>query len=173
VAAALLEHALEPGLAPARHQISEYARSPTGAIMTVGFAAWAVSLGAMAALVPGRLAAPLALASVGVALLTIAHTETSAGRLPRGTHLDATGRLHDLGSGAASLALLVAAGMSVRALRGPRRAIVLAIVIIAVLGDLALMAVGPGVGGIRQRLLVLEACAWQGLLLLADHQSAP
>ena len=39
----LAEHALSPGLSPARHEISEYARTPSGAVMEAAFAGWALA----------------------------------------------------------------------------------------------------------------------------------
>ncbi len=172
LAAVLLEHVLTPSLSPARHTISEYANAGTGAIMTVGFAAWAASLaatGAWAWLDRRRrlLALLLALAALGMVLAACFPTQTVAGSLPPGVMRTATGRLHDLGSGLTSLALLVGALVSALQSWPPRRFRLSSAIVVAaaVLVDVVLLAVGPDVGGIRQRLLVAMGCAWQLLLV--------
>jgi hypothetical protein len=174
VAAVLIEHALTPSLSPARHTISEYANAGTGAIMTVGFAAWAVSLAATGAWAwldrHGRLLALLlALAALGMALTACFPTQTVAGSLPPGMTRTATGRLHDLGSGLTSLTLLMGAIVSASQLWPPRRFRISSAIVVAaaVLIDATLLAVGPDVAGIRQRLLVVIGGGWQLLLLKA------
>lgn len=166
------EHALAPSLDPARHEVSEYVHTDTGAVMVAGFLAWAASLGATALYIWHRcrarlLAALFLLASFGMVLTACFATQTSAGSLPAGTELTAPGRLHDLGSGLATLALLAAALLAAFQIQGPRslRRGTLGLVALAVLSNGALLAVGPEVAGIRQRLVILIGCLWQFLLL--------
>lgn len=70
-------------------------------------------------------------------------------------------------SGPASLVLLVGAIVSASDARlSPafrQRTVIL--ILIAVMGSAVLLAVGPAVGGIRQRLVILAGCLWQLLLL--------
>ena len=104
LAAVIAEHAIDPSLDPATHQISEYVHGPAGAMMTAGFAAWAISLAASGALASLRLrarwvAAALALAAIGMLITACFATQTIAGRLPPGVSLTWSGRLHDIGSG--------------------------------------------------------------------------
>ncbi len=157
----LLEHFVDSGRDPATHEISEYVHGPAPALMVLGFVAWAASLAASMLLVlrapdgtPVALA--LGLAALGIGLTAIFATQTSAGRLPPGVSLDTTGRLHDIGSGIATIALLVASLLSLRlSERTLNRA------------TLLLLAIGPDVAGVRQRLLIAAACTWQLLLLRA------
>jgi hypothetical protein len=94
-------------------------------------------------------------------------TQTSAGELPPGVKLGVSGRLHDLGSGLATLALAAAVVASIANRDGSpryyRRAG--AILGFALASDAALLAVGPTVGGIRQRVLLASAALWQLLAL--------
>lgn len=168
------EHLLAPSLDPARHEISEYVHASTGGIMTAGFIAWAISLAATAGCAWRRqcawMLAPLfALASLGMLLTACFPTQTSAGALPPGTSLTMTGRLHDIGSGATSLALLAGAIVSASDSGLPQafRRQTAILILIALLSSVALLIVGPAVGGIRQRLLVFVGCLWQLLLLNA------
>ena len=172
VAAVFVEHVLTPSLDPARHTISEYANAGTGPIMTFGFAAWAASLTATAAWTwrdrrRWPLALLLVLAALGMAITACFPTQSVAGSLPPGALRTTTGRLHDLGSGLTSVALLAAAIASAAATWPPRRFRVGAagLVVVALLADGLLLAIGPDVAGIRQRLLVAIGCGWQLLLL--------
>lgn len=167
----LVEHLLS-SLDPARHEISEYVHGSAGWVMTLGFAAWAVSLAASAIYVQRSLgsrvlAALLAVASVAVVIVACFATQTSAGSLPAGIALSFAGRLHDIGSGLASVALLASAVISVfeRGLPSAFRRLAAGLVAVVVLSDVGLLAVGPSVGGVRQRVLVLVGVAWQGGLL--------
>jgi hypothetical protein len=171
VACAVAEHFLST-LDPARHEISEYVHGPTGWVMKLGFAAWAVSLAASGLCVwwslrSRALPALLAIASVAMVIVACFPTQTSAGSLPAGVALSFTGRLHDVGSGLASVALLAGALASVfeRRLAAAFRGTAAGLVVFAVLSDVALLTVGASVGGIRQRVLVLAGLAWQGALL--------
>lgn len=172
LACVALEHALTPSLNPASHEISEYVHTSTGAVMTAGFLAWAASLAATALYLGWqRQTRPLtvlfALASLGMVLTACFATQTSAGVLPAGATLTTTGRLHDLGSGLASLALLAGAIVSMIQIRVPRafRRWSTGLILVAVLGSAVLLAIGPGVGGARQRLVIVAGCLWQLLLL--------
>jgi hypothetical protein len=77
------------------------------------------------------------------------------------------GRLHDLGSGAITVGILGAALGALFAFeRAPAfRRWTLSVIAFAVITDTGLLAVGMSVGGLRQRLLVVAACVWQGTLI--------
>jgi Protein of unknown function (DUF998) len=169
VLATLAEHALNASLSPARHQISEYVHGRAGWLMVAGFVAWAVSLVATAELVRSwslALSALLGVAAVGFVITAVWATQTSAGELPPGVERTTAGRLHDAGSGVASLAMLAAAVVSVRV--GPvrrLRRLAIGVIGVAIVADVALLAVGASVGGVRQRVLVLAAVVWQAAVL--------
>lgn len=179
VAIVVAEHLFDPSLDPLRHQVSEYANSDSGPLMTIGFLLWVLSLlatGLLVRLVRAErlLTALLVLSAAGILLAAIFPTETSAGELPPGTTLTAAGRLHDLGSGLTALALLAAV---VAAALNPRwdrifrlRSAALAIAAIAI--SVALLLVGPEVGGLRQRLVLFTGCCWQLLLLTELRRTA-
>jgi hypothetical protein len=174
-----IEHLRATDLNPATHMVSEYANTGDRALMTAGFLAWAVSLAGTALLLrtvavavgaPSRvtvLAVLLWLAAAGVLVLAAFHTQTVAGKLPNGLQRSWAGRLHDLGSGIAAAALLLGVLVSAAALARPRwyPKAAIAIAVGAVAADVALLEVGPSVGGWRQRLLLAAACIWQLLLL--------
>ena len=71
------------------------------------------------------------------------------------------------GSGVATLALVAAALASIANRDGSKtyRRRTAAILIVALASDAVLLAVGPSVGGIRQRILLACAGAWQVLAL--------
>lgn len=165
VAIVLIEHFAEPSLDPAQHEISEYVHGPLGWLMSVGFLLWAISLVASGLWATGSergrpVAVALLVAAVGMVITAAFATQTSAGRLAPGTTLGMAGRLHDIGSGVATLALLAAALLSLRIPRRGLRRITLALVSFAIVADVALLALGID-GGTRQRLLVAAGCAWQ------------
>jgi hypothetical protein len=171
-AVVLAEHLLRQGLSPASHEISEYANGPHSELMEIGFAAWALSLAAEALLVlwtrrgralATRLVSGLLLcAAAGIAVTAIFNTQTSAGHLPAGVMYTKAGELHNLGSGLALVALLLATIASIVAfeVHSYRRFTVLLLV-----GGLGmagvLLLVGPEVAGVRQRVLLLAALLWQ------------
>jgi hypothetical protein len=168
----VVEHAVNPSLGPAAHQVSEYVHTSSGAVMTVGFLAWAVSLAALSLTVfcswrVRLLPCLLALAAGGLMLVTLFGTQTVAGELPHGASLSTGGRLHDIGSGLTTVALLAAAIVSATTPRAPAglRRQTAALILIALLGSVVMLAIGASVGGARQRLLILIACWWQYLLL--------
>ena len=165
------EHLAAPSLDPERNRVSEYVNTSAGALMVAGFAAWALSLAALAELARrdgrGALAALLALAAAGVVVTALFPTQTSAGVLPPGTERSLPGRLHDLASGVLTLALVAAAAASIAAIRSPRafRRLVIGLLILA--GVLAGALDAAGAPGLRQRVLIVAACGWQLLVLWA------
>jgi hypothetical protein len=175
-----VEHVLVPGLDPARHMVSEYTNARAGWLMVAGFLAWAASLAATATLATSAVrssrrrlvhtvvAAVLFIAAAGMLVTASFATQTSAGVLPPGVRLSMSGRLHDLGSGLTTLALFAAVIASLRAIPTPTyRVQALVIVLVAGVSDAALLAVGPSVGGIRERILILCGCGWQLAFLAA------
>ena len=160
-------HLLNRSLDPATHEISEYVHGSAGGLMVGGFAAWAISLAATAALANTRRMRPTSIAlwvaTAGMILTASFATQTSAGRLPPGVRLGTSGRLHDWGSGATSVGLFVAAATSIYMFHGAMRyrRVTTALLTFAVLSDLGLLAIGPAVGGLRQRLLLAAGCLWQ------------
>ena len=184
---AVVEHGLEPQLDPARHTISEYVNTGTGALMIAAFVAWSASLFAVAALMCHRrlgsptpridmcLAALLTIAAIGLLLTACFATQTSAGVLPPGIRRSTGGRIHDLASGAAMVALLLAVIVSIAAFRRQPRFRALAVVALtaAIVASAALLCVGDSVDGVRQRALVADACLWQlGLILTVTPRIA-
>jgi len=175
VAGVLLEHVLVSRLSPATHQISEYANDPdAGWVMTVGFVAWSVSLGCAGlrarssrSKASSAVSWLLLLASAAMLLTAAFHTQTVAGVVPVGHRLTTSGRLHDLGSGITTLALLGAAIVSAFALREHQafRRFVQVSIVAAVGSDAGLLLIGQSVGGIRERILVAIGCAWQATYL--------
>jgi hypothetical protein len=166
----VIEH-LVSSLDPATHEISEYVHGRLGWLMTAGFAVWAVSLaaaGLATSSVPRGKYVGLALlvAAVGMALTACFATQTSAGRLSPGASLTTTGRLHDIGSGATTIALLLGVLLSLR-IGKPRalRRATMSLLLFVIPADVLLLVIGSEVAGIRQRLLVVGACVWQMLLL--------
>lgn len=177
VAAVAALHLLEPELAPDRHVISEYVNTEFGPLMTIGFSSWSLSLGLTALVVLESsagsprirhvIAGLLALAATGLVLTACCPTEAVAGVVPEGHELTTVGRLHDVGSGLTTTALLAAvvtAGVGWHAGR-PLRSLSAGFAVTAITVQVVLLAVGPEVGGIRQRLLLLVACVWQAALL--------
>jgi hypothetical protein len=166
VLAVVGEHALEPSLSPVRSVISEYARTGAGDGMRLGFAAWAVSIASLAC-VTGRLgrrvvAAGLAVGAVGDALVCAFTTQAVEARVPEGVARTLTGRLHDVGGelliGGLSVAVMATA-------RGPEGRRALLPVAVAGVLSVVLLATGDPMPGLRQRVVVAGAVAWQALLL--------
>jgi hypothetical protein len=175
----VLQHVLQSRLSPRTHEISEYVNGDPGWLMVVGFLSWSASLAAAAALAgadrpPGRpvvltysLEALLGIAAAGILVTACFATQTSAGKLPPGVRLGLGGRLHDVGSGVATLALVAAAVASMANRDGSSvyRQRTAAILLIALASDVVLLVVGPSVGGIRQRVLLGFGALWQLLAL--------
>lgn len=168
-------------LSPLSHQVSEYANDPKlGWLMTIGFAAWALSLfisaavgweGSRRSASPGSSAVVsglLVVAGVAMILTTLFHTQTVAGVIPHGRRLTISGRLHDVGSGVTTLAIFAAA-VAVVWDRGRGwgrfRWVTASAVAAGVMVDIGLLVVGGGVGGLRERLLLAIGCGWQLALL--------
>lgn len=174
VAALAAEHLLQPRLSPLTHQMSEYATGPDGVLATAGFLAWSLSLAATGRLAlraeSSRVLATLfALAAIGMATVACFKTQTVAGVVPAGGAVTLTGRLHDLGSAVTTLAIFCAmlASALTRGLSRNCKMLAVGMTVAAFSVNLALLAVGSEVGGLRQRLLVIIACAWQSAFLLA------
>lgn len=173
-----------PGLDPSRHTVSEYVNVSYGWSMVSGFAAWAASLAAIAWLmwrpesglgVRARraVAALLLIAACGLLLTAVFPTQTIAGILPPGVQRSSAGRLHDVASGGALLALFAAtATVALTARRTLIGRVTLGFLVLAVATSVALLAVGPSVAGIRQRALIAFAILWQAALLRALAQSS-
>jgi hypothetical protein len=165
-------HVLEPSLTPDRHVISEYVNSDSGPLMVVALLAWSCALLLTARLVAhsqnSTLAAGLLMvAAVAILLAAVFPTQAVGGQIPDGEELRVPGRLHDLGSGLATVSLFAAVAVTAWAERARSvlgRLMVL-LLVAAVAVQAGLLAVGPEVGGIRQRLLILIACVAQAVLL--------
>ncbi len=174
-----VECVINPALDPARHEVSEYVHARLGPLMIIGFMCWAASLAAASWAVLRGTGARLVAAGLGIAcadmlLTAIFATQTSAGRLPPGETLTTVGRLHDIGSGTTTVALLFAALLSLKSFESQRFRQRVALLLVVLLGsEIALLAVGPQVGGVRQRILLAGACVWQLLALHVVSASRP
>src|SRR5688572_25242628 len=91
VVGVVIEHLVNPGLSPSRHQVSEYVNRDAGGLMVAAFLAWAASLAATVAWAgqiqpqPRLLMVSLVVASCGLFVAACFPTQTSAGELPPGT----------------------------------------------------------------------------------------
>jgi hypothetical protein len=174
-----LEHVLQSDLDPVTHEVSEYVHGSGGWLMVGGFLAWAVSLAATA--IAAREAGPrprllrrgavafLGIAAGGMLVTACFATQTSAGMLPPGVRLGTAGRLHDVGSGVATLSLVAAAAMTIpdSTVSSGYRVRTAAILLAASAADVALLLIGPAVGGLRQRILLACGLVWQATALQA------
>jgi hypothetical protein len=172
---------------PSRQQVSEYVHSSAGALMTVGFLAWSLSLGALAGLTIaaarsggdwGRLAClqscALLLAAAGMGLLACFPTDRGIEVAGAVTNATFTGHIHDAASALSTASLLVAALAGASRRSGSTRALTLAIVVTGIACSVALLAIGDPVPGIRQRVLLVTGCLWQiAWLLLLRAETAP
>lgn len=176
-----LQHVLQPSLPPETHRISEYATGSPGWLMTAGFVAWSGALFSTAAVAsrsPLRprgathaMSAALLAAAVGAAATASFKTGTSAGMPLPGHRLTTANHIHDVGSGGLALALWGAAFVSLRLSDRRLRAQSAWILGCGVLAAVLLSGSVLDVPGLRQRALVVVACAWQGLLLSAVRRS--
>jgi len=160
-----IEHPLRPGLPPAGHFVSEYARGATRPVAVAAFVSWGVAMGASAALgwrrgeraVPGLLGA----AALGTALCAGFITQTVAGKLPDGVARTTAGRLHDQGTLLIFAGLLLAAVWALRHLRTRRYRLGLLACAAAILAAPAiLVAAGLDWPGVGQRAIILVGVAW-------------
>lgn len=168
-------HLLDSSRSPDTHVISEYANGRYGWLLTAALLSWGLSLLAASAWSVRRLQPParravaalLLVATAGIVTAAVFRTQAVAGAVPEGTERTLTGQLHDAGAGVATLALFVAAAVAgaTERTRSSFGRISLAVVIFAVVVQASLLVVGHEVGGIRQRSLVLTACAWQAALV--------
>jgi hypothetical protein len=155
--------------------VSEYVNTGNGWLMVVGFVGWALSLGATSllarfAIFGGRgLALLLLLAGAGIVVVSLFATQTSAGILAPGVERSIGGRLHDLGSAIATLALLGAVIAASGKPHTPRWLSITSggILTLVMLSVVVLLASGDHYPGIRQRVLLASGCTWHTLLLCA------
>jgi hypothetical protein len=182
VSIVLMEHVLVPRLEPAHYTLSEYATSGgvTGVLGVASLAAWGASFLITAAFVlliaracdenPIRsraLASLLLVAGLGFIVAAVCPTQAVRGVVPPGEPLRLAGRLHDLGSGIAQLAIFGAAIVSALLHVAPRsfRRAALALVVAGLLVGPGLAVAGAGDRGLRQRVLAAGACGWQLALI--------
>jgi len=175
VTCVVVAHVARPSLDPLSHMVSEYARYGPRLLITAGFAAWSLSFAAATPWFllhrPRRWSRAIAscglAAAAGIVLIAAFRTQTSAGHLAFGSHLALGGRLHDAGSGLATLSLLAAACLSLglNTLTVRRRIAVAALLVLCALASAVLLAIGQEVGGLRQRILLGSACAWEAVVL--------
>ncbi len=155
--------------------VSEYANHQAGWVIEAGFGAWVAALLLGAAGTSARaVSGLLVIAALGVIVLAIFPTQTSAGRLPSGVARSTGGRLHDLGSDLATLALVAAAVTSAAAARrrhDPQSTAIVVVLGIVVVATVLGLAIGPSVAGLRQRAMLGGAVAW--LWLLSKPATAP
>jgi hypothetical protein len=164
-------------LTPAEHVVSEYANTRSGWLSTVALLSWAASLVATAGWIVRQRAQPRAVNRLVAAFLVVAagglivaaafQTQAVAGSVPPDVARTLAGRLHDAGTGISTLALfgaVAAFGFSDGAKSRLGR-LSLAVVAFAIVVQVGLLLVGQEVGGIRQRLIVIAACAWQAAML--------
>ena len=158
---------------PSRQQVSEYVHSSAGALMTVGFLAWSLSLVALAGLTFaaarsrgewGRLAplqsCALLLAAAGIGLLACFPTDRGIEVAGAVTNATFTGHVHDAASALSTVSLLVAA-LAGALRRSSIRVLTLALVVTGIACSIALLTIGDPVPGIRQRVLLATGCLWQ------------
>jgi Protein of unknown function (DUF998) len=163
---------------PAHQTISEYAHT-SGALMVVGFLAWALSWAVLAG--PGAAPSPssssprllvlqrIAFAGTAVGLVLVACFATDRGLVEPGVVLQATteGRIHDAASALVMAGILVGALLGAALIGGRVRALSLLLISTAIVADVLLLILGDPVPGIRQRILATAGCLWQALWLAA------
>jgi hypothetical protein len=166
-----LEHVLAPDVGVEHDRISEYAVRGVGWLMVSGFVAWAVALAATALLaglaVRGSrgfaLSGLLAVAASGMLITAGFATQAVHGEIPAGVRRTTEGLLHDLGSGAVLVALLLAVILSLTAVADARvwAAVAIAVACVASFG---LPLAGVDAPALAQRMMVVAACIWHGTL---------
>lgn len=162
---------------PAHQTISEYAHTSAGALMAVGFLAWALSWAVLAG--PG-LAPPLSSSSprllsvqriafaataIGLVLVTCFATDRGLVQPEIIVHSTTGGGIHDTASALVTVGILVAALTGAALVGGRVRTLTLLLLSIAVAADVLMLALGDPLPGIRQRILVIASCLWQALWL--------
>ncbi len=162
-----LEHVLAPDLGVEHDRISEYAVRGVGGLMVAGFIAWAVALAASALLAGVAVQGPrglalsglLAVAANGMLITAGFATQAVHGEVPRGVPRTTEGLLHDLGSGAVLVALLLAVILSLNAVADARGAATIAIAV-ACVASFGLPLAGLDAPALAQRMMVVAACFW-------------
>lgn len=170
-----------PSYNPAQQQISEYVHTPAGALMTIGFLAWAASWATLAGLPPSpsseatgtrrRIAAVqrTAFIAAGVGLALAACFATDRGIVEPGVvvHPTAVGHVHDVASALATISIVVAVVCGAVARGGKIGVVSLLLVGSALTADAVLLGIGDPAPGARQRILVAAGCCWQTIWLVA------
>jgi hypothetical protein len=162
-----LEHVLAPDLGVEHDRISEYAVRGVGWLMVGGFVAWAVALAASAlsarlavgGLRSTALSGLLAIAAGGMLVTAGFATQAVHGEVPPGAPRTIEGRLHDVGSGAVLVALLLAVILSLRAVPRVRGAAAAAIAV-ACGASFGLPLAGVDAPALAQRTMVVATCLW-------------
>lgn len=173
VMSVLAEHIVAPGLAPADHMVSEYANAPGGWLITVGFTAWCCSL-LLVAWIRRRqrlVAAGTVVAAAGVGLTALFHTEATSG-LSTAEAGTTAGRLHNLGGELVfgGLAVAIVAWVVGGRAHPVARWVVVAISMAGLGASMTLLFTGDPAPGLRQRVLLLTAVAWQSVALTVGRE---
>jgi hypothetical protein len=171
LAALGLEHVLAPDLGVEHDRISEYAVRGVGWLMVGGFVAWAVALAASALLAGVAVHGPrgialsglLAIAAGGILITAGFTTQAVHGEVPAGVPRTTEGHLHDLGSSAVFMALLLAVILSLNGVAGARVAAAIAIAV-ACVASFGLPLAGLDVPALAQRMMVVATCFWHWTL---------
>lgn len=181
LAVLVLEHVLAPDLGVEHDRISEYAVRGVSWLMVSGFVAWAVALGASALLAGVAVRGPrgfalgglLAVAAGGMLITAGFSTQAVHSAVPAGVQRTTEGHLHDLGSGAVLVALLLAVILSLTTVPGARVAAAVAIAV-ACVASFGLPLAGLDAPALAQRMMVVATCCWQWTLAgaLARHPPA-
>jgi hypothetical protein len=162
---------------PVHQQISEYAHTSAGALMAVGFLAWALSWAVLAGPAsalppggsPGRLLSvqriAFATTTIGLVLVTCFATDRGLVQPEVIIHSTTGGGIHDAASALVAAGILVAALTGAALIGGRFRTLTLLLMSIVVAADVLMLALGDPLPGIRQRILVIASCLWQALWL--------
>jgi uncharacterized protein DUF998 len=166
---------LEPAYDPLRQQVSEFAHTDAGPIVLAGFLALGTSLVLLAGLVvqappsqvggrPARVeAAALFAAAVGLVFVTCFATDRGVEAAGEVAHRTVVGRVHDAGSAAVLVSILVA--VAADAFRERSAALACIVISAALISSAVLFTLGDPLPGLRQRCLVACACLWEAVVL--------